>query len=141
LPGMIAGILGAGCLLTAVVLAYDKFGARGGNLVLLGVAVGLVGGTLLWMRFFPESRVARLFVSERVVGDINAEQPELLHQRGTAVTMLRPSGMATIKGKRVDVVSEGPVIEPGTPVEVIEVEGMRVVVRAIDPGSPEEQTG
>jgi len=36
-----------------------------------------------------------------------------------------------ISGKRIDVVTEGPFIEPGTPVKVVAVEGMRVVVRSV----------
>ena len=34
-------------------------------------------------------------------------------------------------GGRVDVVSEGDLMEPGTPVEVVRVDGNRVVVRSI----------
>jgi membrane-bound serine protease (ClpP class) len=36
-----------------------------------------------------------------------------------------------IGGKRVDVVTEGGMIDPGTPLKVVAVEGMRVVVRAV----------
>jgi membrane-bound serine protease (ClpP class) len=47
-----------------------------------------------------------------------------------AQSNLRPSGLALIDGKRIDVVTEGPMIERGTPVKVVAVEGMRVVVRS-----------
>jgi membrane-bound serine protease (ClpP class) len=50
-------------------------------------------------------------------------------RRGTAVSPLRPAGIANIGGERIDVVSEGDFIEPGEPIEVIRVEGHRVVVR------------
>ena len=36
-----------------------------------------------------------------------------------------------INGKRVDVVTEGPFVERGSNIRVIEVEGARVVVRAV----------
>ena len=133
LPGMIAGLIGFGCLVAAVVVSYTEFGAKGGNLTLLVVATGLVVGTLLWMKYFPESPMARLFVSKKVVGNIGAEQPELLHQTGTAHSALRPCGTALINGRRVDVVTEGGLIEAGTPVKVVAIEGMRVVVRAVPP--------
>jgi membrane-bound serine protease (ClpP class) len=58
------------------------------------------------------------------------DRPELLNGIGTAVTQLRPSGVATINGQRVDVVTEGGLIERGTPVKVVAVEGSRIVVRA-----------
>lgn len=131
LPGMIAGIIGFCCLVAAVVVSYSEFGARGGNLALFFVSIGLVSGTLLWMKYFPESPMARLFVSRKVIGNINAEKPELLYQTGTAHTPLRPSGTAVINGQRVDVVTEGGMIEKGTPIKVVAIEGMRVVVRAI----------
>lgn len=131
LPGAIAGIIGFICLLAGVVIAYARFGAQTGNLVLFGVTAGLIGGFVLWIKFLPRSSLARRFVSKRVVGDIRAEQPELLDQCGVAYTQLRPSGTALINGKRVDVVTEGPLIERGTAVRVVGTEGLRVVVRAV----------
>jgi membrane-bound serine protease (ClpP class) len=70
-----------------------------------------------------------MFISSQVSGEIGTERPELLEKTGTALTPLRPAGTAVIDGKRVDVVTEGQMIERGTPVRVIAVEGMRVVVR------------
>lgn len=132
LPGMIAGIVGLGCLLVGVVLAYSEFGARTGNLVLALVLVGLIVGAIGWIRYFPDSRMARVFVSRGAIGTVHAEKPELLHRTGRALTALRPSGMALIDGQRVDVVTEGALIEKGRPIKVIGTEGLRVVVRAID---------
>lgn len=131
LPGVIAGVLGAGCLMAGMVEGYAKFGARTGNLILLLVLAGLTGGFCLWLKFFPNSRLARLIVSRRVVGDIGTEQPELVNQTGTAFSQLRPAGTALINGRRVDVVTEGQLVERGAPVKVVAVEGMRVVVRAV----------
>lgn len=47
---------------------------------------------------------------------------------GVAVTPLRPSGQADIDGRLIDVVADMGLIDPGTPVRVVRVEGMRVVV-------------
>ena len=129
LPGMIAGLAGACCLAAAVIEGYVQFGAKTGNLILLGVLAGLVVGFWLWLKYFPDSRVAKVFISRKVVGEIGTEKPELLDQTGTALSALRPAGTAIINGKRVDVVTEGQMIDPGTPVRVVAVEGMRVVVR------------
>lgn len=49
---------------------------------------------------------------------------------GVASTLLRPSGTVEIEGVRVAVVSEGEFIPAGTAVQVVEVQGNRVVVRA-----------
>ena len=41
------------------------------------------------------------------------------------------AGAAEIDGKRLDVVTQGEYLEAGTPVEVLRVEGNRIVVRKI----------
>ena len=131
LPGLIAGIVGFCCVVAGVAVAYVNFDTRTANFVLLAVVVGMVGGTLCWLKFFPESRLAKLFISQSTVGDIGTDKPELLNQTGSAFTPLRPSGTAVINGNRVDVVTEGPFVERGAPVKVVAVEGMRIVVRAV----------
>jgi membrane-bound serine protease (ClpP class) len=130
LPGMIAGILGILCLVAGVVMGYATFGMRTGNLILFAVGLGLIIGTLYWIKYFPNSSMAKVFVSRQTVGDLGVEKPELLNQTGVAHTNLRPSGTAVINGQRIDVVTEGAMIERGTPIKVVAIEGMRVVVRA-----------
>ena len=130
LPGLVAGIAGIGCLIGAVAIGYTEFSTATGNMLLAGVLAGLIVGFGVWAKYFPDSRVARAFISKGEVGNVAAEKPELLDQTGTAFTVLRPSGTAVINGKRVDVVTEGPFIERGTPIKVVATEGLRVVVRA-----------
>ncbi len=50
---------------------------------------------------------------------------------GTRVPELRPAGKATINGRRADVIAEGQMIEQGMEVEVVDVEGARIVVREV----------
>jgi membrane-bound serine protease (ClpP class) len=132
LPGLIAGAIGLLCLLAAVIQAYVTQGPQVGSYVLIGVAAGLVGGTMLWLKVFPQTRFARMFTSNQTVGEIHTERPELLNQTGEALTPLRPSGTAVINGQRVDVVTEGDLIARHTRIKVVAVEGMRVVVRSLD---------
>ena len=131
LPGLVAGVIGCCCLVVGIVLSYVRLEARIANLILVLVLLVLVGGFACWVKFFPGSRLGRLFVSRRVVGNIDAEKPELLHQTGAAFTPLRPSGTALINGKRFDVVTEGPFVERGAPIKVVAVEGVRIVVRPL----------
>lgn len=55
-----------------------------------------------------------------------------LHMQGMAVTDLRPSGMAEINMKRLDVVTDGEYIEVNTPVVVTGVSGNRIIVQKIE---------
>lgn len=131
LPGMIAGAIGLLCIIAGVIQSYVVFGPQVGTGVLAGTLVVLMAGTMAWMKFFPQTPMGRVFTSRGTVGNINAERPELLHQTGSALTSLRPSGTALINGRRVDVVTEGGMIERNTPIKVVGIEGMRVIVRAI----------
>ena len=119
-------------LAAAVGYAYLEFDARTGNTTLLLVLLLLGVGTVLWVKFFPDSAVARMFVLNRQIGTVGVEKPELVGHTGIAMTALRPAGTATLQGKRVDVVADGAFIEKGREVKVVAVEGLRVVVRAVE---------
>jgi membrane-bound serine protease (ClpP class) len=55
----------------------------------------------------------------------------LVGKSGKSITPLRPVGAALINDQRVDVVTLGDFIEAEVEVEVILVEGNRVVVRSL----------
>lgn len=57
----------------------------------------------------------------------------LLGEVGTTISELRPSGTARFGEQRVDVSTEWGFVEPGTPVQVVEVEGTRIVVKKVGP--------
>ena len=50
---------------------------------------------------------------------------------GKAASILRPSGRAVICGESFDVITRGDFVEPGTPLRVVAVEGMRIVVESM----------
>jgi membrane-bound serine protease (ClpP class) len=75
--------------------------------------------------------MGRKLISTSAVGDLGIDLSGLINQTGSAYTILRPSGKATIGDQRVDVVTEGAMIDKGTPIRVVTVEGNRVVVREI----------
>src|SRR5207244_3834175 len=130
---------GFGCLIAGVTMAYTEYGANTGHIVLAAVLVGLMAGFFLYVRYFPETRIAKALTAQGTSGALRVEQPELLHATGVAHSNLRPSGTAVINGKRVDVVTEGALIPKGTAVKVVAIEGLRVVVRAIPSEQMSEQ--
>ena len=62
---------------------------------------------------------------------LHAELQGLIGAIGVAATPLRPAGKTQFGDEFVDVVAEGGYIMPGTRVQVIEVEGGRVVVKEV----------
>jgi membrane-bound serine protease (ClpP class) len=132
LPGLVAGALGFLCLCGAIAYAYVFLGVKAGNGTLFVVLLLLGAGTVIWVKFFPNSAMAKLFVLDRSIGNVGAEKPELLGETGVALTDLRPAGTAVFNGKRVDVVADGSFVQKGRAVKVVNVEGLRVVVRPLE---------
>ena len=64
---------------------------------------------------------------------VSEENVSLAGKSGKAVTDLRPGGTAEIDGQRLSVTTEGDFLDKNTDVEVVEVEGNRIVVRKIEP--------
>jgi membrane-bound ClpP family serine protease len=69
-------------------------------------------------------------------GGVISQSPELetyLDARGQAVSDLRPSGIAVINGRRLDVTTRGEYIERGADVYVSAVRGNQIIVRQTKP--------
>ncbi|MFM7149953.1 MAG: NfeD family protein, partial [Gemmataceae bacterium] len=62
---------------------------------------------------------------------MNSEYHRLLGAIGHAATPLRPAGKMQVEGRFVDVMAEGAYIMAGARVQVIEIEGNRVVVKEV----------
>ncbi|PTX64860.1 membrane-bound serine protease (ClpP class) [Melghirimyces profundicolus] len=142
-PGFgIFGILGLLSLAAAVVTAASDrmfslasfLIAMGGTAVGMWLAVRYFGARGFWNRLVLSSE------QNNQTGYVSrTQQPELVGKRGKSLTPLRPAGAAIVGGVRRDVVSEGGFIPAGTPVEVVEVRGGRVVVRTVEPAPGENR--
>lgn len=62
---------------------------------------------------------------------VNLELETLLGRHGQALSDLRPSGAVSFDGKRIDVLSDGPMIPAGVWVRCIDVKAGRVIVRRV----------
>ena len=51
--------------------------------------------------------------------------------QGVSLSILRPSGKARFADHIVDVVTQGEFIAPGTPISVVQTDGMRIVVESV----------
>lgn len=126
LAGLVMGLVGQGATVRAVAGATGRVAIS----VLGALAVGLV-----FMRYLPKSRFGRnlMLETELDAADGYDSTPErdaaFLGRVGRAISPLRPAGFAEIDGERVDVVSEGELIETGTMIFVSRVDGNRIVVR------------
>ncbi len=86
-------------------------------------------GILLIARFFPQRWAAKGLQEATVIGPgLPSAVGIKPGATGEALTMLRPAGTAQFGEELVDVVSDGRLIEKGTPVRIEKIEGSRVVV-------------
>lgn len=131
LPGGILGVVGAICLLGAVVTTFITYGATAGTIALAAVvAIGLVS-LRIWMRFFHRLPFTKQLVLNETVG-IDAQVPAraaLIGRTGISLTELMPSGHAEIGGEKFDVIAEGAAIRRGATIIVVETRGPSVMVR------------
>ena len=143
IPGFgIAGILGIAAILASLVLSMV---GPGDTATFMLVAAGRVvlallfalAASLVLLRFLPRLPFGRRLILERGLAAAQgyASAPrsdaQLLGKRGRASSPLRPAGIAEIDGRRVDVVSDGELIDAGQFIEVTRVDGNRIVVRPI----------
>lgn len=102
--------------------------------VVVSIALALLA-TLVFMRFLPRLPFGKKLILDTALtagqGFESAPVSDhaLLGKTGQATTPLHPAGIAEIEGERVDVVSDGELINAGEPIRVMRVDGNRVVVR------------
>lgn len=147
IPGFgIAGFSGIFCLFLGIYLAltrvpipqyswdFDRLTDAGASLM-TAAALFLAFLWLTW-RVFPATPLARGLVQAHAqlaeagyVVQTRADAALAVGMRGLAATMLRPAGRGRFGGQNLDVMTRGEFIEPGRPIEVIQAEGNRYVVR------------
>lgn len=136
-PGFgVAGIAGLGALVLSIILVSASL-----EQAIISLLIAIIGTVILLVisfKFFKTRRLwNRLILGARQdnsEGYVAMEEKEsyLLGTEGVTITPLRPAGSAEVNGMRIDVVSEGGFIASGIKVQVVKVEGARVVVKPID---------
>lgn len=141
IPGFgLAGVLGIGALLAGLSLSFVGAGAtwefilKAAGRVVFSLLLALAASLAL-LRFLPRLPFSRRLILETELpagqGYASASERDRtwLGKSGTALSPLRPAGIAEIAGERVDVVSEGEFIDFGASIVVTRVDGNRIVVR------------
>lgn len=138
MPGFgLPGISGIILEVVAVVLTWMNHGpvaALGMTLIILSILAIAISMSL---RSAANGKLSR---SKLVLNDTESNEAGyrstedldvFLGREGVTTTVLRPTGMAEFDGVRLNVVSEGEFIQSGTRVQIVRVEGSRILVRTI----------
>jgi len=128
-------LLATACIVGALAVAFADSTSTGIRF-LVAVAVLVPVVMLVGFKLFPKSPMGKRMVAPGLSFDARASTDErdvaLLGREGAVESALRPTGIARIDGRRVDVVTRGELVEPPARVRVIEVTGNRIVVAALD---------
>jgi membrane-bound serine protease (ClpP class) len=128
IAGLALGLVGHGATVSAVMGALGR--------ISVSIAMGLVLSLVIF-RSLAKAPVGRRLVLEAALPAGGGEDDVVEHPRhamlgrtGVTQTPLRPAGIAEIDGERMDVVSNGEMIDTGVTVVVTRLDGNRIVVRA-----------
>lgn len=132
-PGGILGIIGTVALVASLFLSgYDITHMAWS--ISIAIIVAIVAAVVLfkWIgmeRGFFKKLILRDIATTELGYVSNEDRDELVGEECIAITDLRPAGTVLLDNKRIDVVSEGDYIKKDSKVIILDVEGMRVVVR------------
>ncbi len=133
IPGFnVVGILGLLVIAFAVGFAFVEYGSLGGLLTLAGSATAVVGiFYFLWQSGAWDKFVlsANLKKDDADAAAEREQRVRYLGKTGSAVTPLRPTGVAEIEGERIEVMTEGEFIASGSLVRIVAMDRRRYFVR------------
>ncbi len=145
-PGVaFVGVAGIALVITSLgLVTLDRWPTTGHEWIGLGQTLTTFGlslvaaviGAICLTYYLPSIPYANRMVlkppPEESVAEKAASVPSrLLGAIGVSVTTLRPSGKAQFGDEFLDVVAEGDYVEPGKRLQIIEIEGNRIVVKEI----------
>ena len=126
IPGGILGTFGAIAWLAAAIVGWTKFPDPWKLVSAVGLLfIGLLT-FVIWIRYFPKSRMGKLLSLSENAANYKAHKTADLPPVGSvgkALSTLRPSGIAEVEGRRLDVVANGEWIDAGEPVKISSTSG------------------
>ena len=129
-PGFgIPGIVGAVSLIAFIMVTGQNPAQRlvlAGIVVVICIVLFVIFFILLSKKRLPKSLILETS-EEGFSGTVDMQF--LLGKVGTVLSTCRPAGNADFEGMKLDVVSRGEFIEKNATIEVIEIEGNRIVVK------------
>lgn len=135
-PGGILGGLGAMSIVVSLFMATDNIFALSLSL-LIAISLTIFVAIFLYKRIGLQKGLLRyIILSDRETVDkgyvSSVSREQLIGLKGRALTPLRPSGTGLFEGERLDIISVGNFINQEDPIEIISVNGSRIVVKRIE---------
>ena len=132
-PGGILGIIGGALMIISLLFAGESVTHMAYSII-IAMFIAVVGMVVIMKLFGKKLHVFNKLVLKDATtteeGYVsNENRIDLIGKLGVAQTPMRPAGVIVIDNERIDAVSNGSFIDKGKEIEVIKVEGSRIVVR------------
>ena len=141
----VLSLIAGGCIIGGVVVGFDYSTALGAGILLVGL-FGVPVAIFVAFRYFPRTPLGKAMINQGT--EWSKEEREAVEHAaarfvgevGRAHCLLRPTGIAMFNGERLDVVTRGEHIEPGSPVRAVRFVANRLVVERIATGEKEAES-
>ena len=132
----IIGIIGGGCIIGSVVMAYLDYGILTGSVFLLGALILTPLLIMSYFRIFPKTIIGKKLIlnanQSRESGFTSFTQEkyrDLEGSSGIVIKDLKPTGIVEIEGQRFNALTNGEYLDSDSRIQVFKVEGNRVFVK------------
>jgi membrane-bound serine protease (ClpP class) len=131
-------VLGGVGVFVGVVMSFTQGGTYTGLVTLGGVILAAPLVVMLMRYLWPRTQLGELAHQAAdpdatvAAMPVNVELEQLRGRYGRAVSPLRPSGVVDFDGRRIDVITEGIMVDADSWVRCIDVKTGKVVVRPVD---------
>ncbi|MCK5768348.1 MAG: nodulation protein NfeD, partial [Candidatus Atribacteria bacterium] len=136
IPGFgLAGISGIVAMVASIFLALGNM-IQATYSILIALSISILGFFLL-LKYLPSTRTWRKFIlstqQKKELGYMvgTKDLKRLIGKEGKAITPLRPSGIAEVNNKKINVITQGGYVNSNTKIKVINVEGNKIVVEKV----------
>jgi len=137
--GGVIGLAAGACAIVGIVLLF-KHDTKWGT---IGLLTTIVLGPMIFfwaLRILPNTPIGKKMFGDSGE-DIAARRDQesshwreqrhaLIDQTGTALTDLHPIGIVLINNDRHDAIAKGQIIDKGTPIRVVSIDGLQIEVRS-----------
>ncbi len=130
----LVGIMAIASMLYGARIAWENYGPIWGFAAMAGGGLIALAGVVLFLKSGASKRLVLTAEQAGAPSEIADDSADLVGRVGTAVSDLRPAGIARIDGRRVDVLAaEGEYIEAGVAIVVARIAQNSVVVVRHEP--------
>ncbi len=138
--GGVIGVCAVLAYIASIIVAFNNLGLFLGTIYLISTMIVAVVLGNLFVHLWPKTPFGRRIfgtppTADEVIPDRQRDLDAMIGRRGRAISAMLPSGAIRVDGRMIDAVSDGMVIEEGTPVEIVNVKANHLVVRPLDPST------